>query len=177
MNSSVNSSMGELKSGYDLPLIGLDSGDFDQLHITALSCICISCISAVAVLYMSFNDHKAVGFFQWRQISRFVAYMAFCDCSFNIIHSMDHLHIFITRDHPRPIHLCRLYAFLLIEFVGGQVLMINLVAVNMFVLIHFNKRINFGRFDWKMLLWMFGYPFVANIVAVCTDTLGPNGSL
>ena len=178
MNTTTNDSI-KLRDGYDIPLVGLNTGEFDQLHITALCCIFASCVSAMAVICLSCNEkrHKVVGFFQWRQISRFVVYMAICDCSFNVIHSMDHLHVFITREHPQPRELCQLYAFLLVEFVGAQVLMVNLVAINMFVLIFFNKRINFGRFDWKLLLWMFGYPFVANIVGVCTNSLGPNGSL
>ena len=90
---------------------------------------------------------------------------------------MDHLHVFLTHDHPKPQELCQLYSFLLIEFVGAQVLMVNLGAINMFVLLFFNKRINFGKYDWKLLFWMFGYPFAANVVALSTDTLGPNGTL
>ena len=179
LNSSGNQSMKNFRNGYDLPLLGLGSGFFDQLHITVLSCIALSSTSAIAVLYMSFKrgQHNNVGFFQWREINRFVVYMAICDLSFNIMHSMDHLHVFITREHAKPKELCQLYAFMLIEFIGGQVLMVNLVAVNMFLLIYFNKKIGLGRCDWKLLSWMFGYPFVVNIVALCTDTLGPNSSL
>ena len=178
LNKSINKSI-RLQSGYDLPLVGLATGDFEQLQITGLGCIFLSCISAIAVICMSYSEkeHKVVGFFKWRQISRFVVYMAICDCLFNVIHSMDHFHVLLTRKYPKPKELCELYAFLLVEFVGAQMLMINLVAVNMFVLIYFNKRINFGRCDWKLLLWMFGYPFAANVVGVCTDSLGPNGSL
>ena len=90
---------------------------------------------------------------------------------------MDHTHVFVTQDHVRPTELCQMYGFLLIECLEAQILLVNLVAINMFVLIYFNKKINFGRYDWKLLLWMFIVPTVTNIAALSADTLGPNGAL
>ena len=87
------------------------------------------------------------------------------------------MQVFITEKHPTPKALCQLYGFLQVEFIVAQILMVNVIAVNMFVLIYYDKRMYLGKYDWRLLLWMFGYPFVANIVAVCTDTLGPNGTL
>ena len=165
-------------SGYDLPVIGLKSGNFVQLHLITLCCIFFSFICAITVLIMSYRDNRHLKrFFQWREIDRFVAYIAISDGAFNFFHSMDHIHVFVTKDHVRPKALCQTYAFLLIEFIEAQVLMVNLVAINMFVLIFFEKKINFGRYDWKLLLWMFIVPTVTNVVALSLDTLGPNGAL
>ena len=174
-----NSSVVGLKDGdgYYLPLVGIASGDFNQLHISTLCCIALSFICALTVIIMSFRDNRRIRFFQWREIDRFVTYIALSDGAFNIFHSMDHIHVFATQDHVRPKALCQAYAFLLIEFIEAQVLMVNLGAINMFVLIYFNKKINFGKYDWKLLLWMFIVPTATNVIALSTKTLGPNGAL
>ena len=176
MSPLVNAS--NMLSGYDLPVVGLTSGNFSQLHLIALCCIALSFISALTVLVMSCRDNRHLrGFFEWREIDRFVVYIAICDGSFNICHSMDHIHVFITKDHVRPKALCQTYAFLLVEFIEAQVLMVNLIAINMFVLIYFEKKLDFGRCDWKLLLWMFIVPTTTNVVALSFDRLGPNGAL
>ena len=51
------------------------------------------------------------------------------------------------------------------------------VAVNAFMLIAFDKHLDFGRWDWKLLTWTFGVPFVGATVAGAAGTLGPNGVL
>ena len=179
MNSSSNITLQENlpHNGYHLRLVGLESGDFSQLHIITLCCIFMSLTCAIAVLIMSFRDNKGKRFADWREVDRFVTYIALCDGAFNIFHSMDHIHVFVTQDHIRPKVLCQVYAFLLIEFIEAQVLMVKMVAINMFALIYFNKKLNFGRFDWKLLLWMFIVPTATNIVALANDALGPNGAL
>ena len=164
--------------GYDLPVIGLSDGNFNQLHISTICCLLVSCTCSVSVLIMSYIDNRNLkGFFHWRQIDRIVSYLALSNGSFNIVHSIDHLNVFATQDHVRPKFLCQGYAILMIQFLEAQILMVNLVAINMFVLIYFNKRLDFGRFDWKLLMWMIAVPTTTNVVAISTDTLGSNGAL
>ena len=168
-----------LRSGYDLPIIGLTNGYFDQIHITALCCIIVTVICGIAIIYLSFRDNKEQKrtFFHWRQIERFVVYMAICDTLFGIFHGCDHLHTLITRNYPRPKEMCEFYAFGTIEFVCAQSLLVAIVAINMFVLIWFNKKINLGKYDWKLLAWMFGYPLVLSSFALSQGYLGPGGAL
>ena len=164
--------------GYDLPIIGLSDGHFNQLHISTVCCLLLSCICSVTVLILSYKDNRHLkGFFRWRQIDRFVSYLALSNGSFNIVHSIDHLNVFVTQDHVRPKFLCQVYAILMIQFLEAQILMVNLVAINMFVLVYFNKRLDFGQFDWKLLMWMIAVPTTTNVVALSTDTLGSNGAL
>ena len=87
-----------------------------------------------------------------------MVYIAVCDGLFNVAHSIDDLHMVITRDHVRPKELCEFYGFTLAEFITAQNLMVNIMAVNAFMLIYFQSYLKFGRYDWRLLAWTFGAP-------------------
>ncbi|XP_053383031.1 uncharacterized protein LOC128549702 [Mercenaria mercenaria] len=178
MNNSTDTA-GEiivLKSGYDLPVYGLANGSFYYLHIPALFCLCCSLCCVVITLTLSFKHGNFRTFFSWTKSERLIIYLAICDGGFNIFHSMDHLHYVITKDHVRPKELCELYAFLLAEFVASQNLMVNIVAINAFTIMVFKRNINFGTYDWRLLAWTFGFPFIGATAVAVTGQLGPNGS-
>ncbi|XP_060578863.1 uncharacterized protein LOC132735866 [Ruditapes philippinarum] len=173
-NLSVNT---EMKDGYDLPVTGLASGYFYSLHSLALSCMLCSFVCAVIVLTFSFRAKTCRDFFKgWSKGERFIVYMALIDGSFNVFHSLDHLHHVIAMDHVRPKELCQFYAFVNVVFVNGQNLMVNIVAFNAFMLMYFDKNLDFGKADWKLLTWIIGMPFVGASIAQFTGTLGPTGS-
>lgn len=90
-----------LRDGYDLPVYGLDNGQFYSLHVPALTCILPSLISAILAITLSFRKTPKRAFVDWTKSGRFVVYMAICDGAFNLAHSMDHLHITITKS-PQP---------------------------------------------------------------------------
>ena len=166
------------KDGYSSPIYGLNSGHFTPLHVTALICISISFMTVCAVIYSSFRSQQnGCLFFQWSKSERFVVYMGLCDGLFNLFHFIDHLHILIKRDHVFPKALCTFYNFAIGEFMAAQKLMVNVVAINAFILVYFNKNIEHGKYDWKIHAWIFGCPFVAFLIALAHDTLGPNGTL
>lgn len=165
------------QSGYDLPIYGLDNGDFLSIHVPAIICIFISLISVIYVLVSSFKNENCRLFFSWPKPQRFVVYLAICDGMYNLCHSMDHIHILITRNHVYPKSLCTFYGFMLAEFITSQNLMVNVVCVNAFTLVYFRKNLNFGRYDYRILLWTFGLPFIGAIIAVSLKTMGSNGTL
>lgn len=165
------------KSGYDLPVYGLENGQFYSIHIPAITCIILSFISVVAILVASFRLQSIKTFFSWTKSERFVVYLALCDGLFNVAHSMDHTHIVLTRNHVYPKELCEFYGFMLAEFITAQNLMVNVVALNVFVLIYFKKDLNFGAYDYRLLLYTFGLPCAGGSVAAYFGTLGPNGTL
>jgi len=167
----------KLVNGYDLPVYGLEQNQFLAIHIPALTCIFLSLIAAICVLFFSFKRKSYKTFFSWTKSERFVVYLALCDGLFNISHSMDHLHILITRDHPYPSQLCQFYGFMLAQFITAQNLMVNVVSINAFVLIYYRKNLDFGIYDYRLLLWTFGFPFVAGLLALGLGTMGPNGTL
>ncbi|OWF54513.1 uncharacterized protein LOC110444268 [Mizuhopecten yessoensis] len=159
------------QSGYDLEVY--DNGHFYGIHLSALLCILISFLCAVTVTIASFTKRKT-NFFTWSKSDRFVVYIAICDSLFNIAHSLDHTHVLVTKSHVKPKQLCAFYGFILSEFLSAQIFMINLVAINAFCLMFFNKDIPFGKWDHRLLIWTFGAPLLASIVAVSLNQFGPN---
>ena len=165
------------RDGYDLPVYGLKEGQFLAIHVPALVCITLSLIAVVSVFVFTFKRKNIKTFFTWSKSERFVIYLAICDGSFNVCHLVDHLHILITKDHIQPSHLCSFYGFMLAEFILAQNLMVNVVSINAFLLVFFRKNMNFGKYDYRLLLWTFGLPFLAAIIALSFGTMGPNGTL
>lgn len=162
--------------GYDIPVFGLDNGKFAYLHITALSCISISFTFTMFVFIVSFKSSRNK-FFSKTKSERFVVYMAICDGLFNMAHSCDHLHIFITKDHVRPRGLCVFYAFIIGVFISAQMLMVNIVAINVFSMLFLRRDLSFGKYDWRLLVYTFGIPFIVYLVAAFLGKLGPTGAL
>ena len=165
------------RDGYDLEVYGLANGQFYYIHVTALCFIITSFCCVITVLVLSFTRQSFRNFFTWSKSERFVVYLAICDGLFNAAHSVDHLHMAITRNHVFPKELCKFYGFILAEFVTAQNLMVNIVAVNAFSLMYFQNNLNFGRYDWRLLAWTFGIPCVGSIIAEVYDQFGTNGSL
>ena len=166
-----------LRDGYDLEVYGLANGQFYYIHVTALCFIVTSLCCAIIVMVLSFRRQSFHTFFSWTKSERFVVYLAICDGLFNAAHSVDHLHMVTTRNHVYPKELCKFYGFVLAEFVTAQNLMVNIVAVNAFLLMYFQTNLKFGRYDWRLLSWTFGLPCAGAIVAAFYDQFGTNGSL
>lgn len=177
MNTSELANGSELKSGYDLPVYGLADGSFYSIHIPALCSIISSLVSVLIVFILSFRQKNCRTFFSWTKIERFIIYLAICDGGFNISHTGDHVQYIVTQDHVRPKELCIFYGFILTEFVTAQVLMVNIVAINAFTLMYFKKNLNFGKWDYRLLSYMFGVPFVTGTASLVMDQYGPTGSL
>ncbi|XP_052783007.1 uncharacterized protein LOC128219235 [Mya arenaria] len=55
------------------------------------------------------------------------------------------------------------------------ILMVNVVAINVFAMMFFNINISFGKFDGGLLLWAFGVPFVGALIAAMLNQFGPMG--
>ena len=138
------------RGGSDLPVLGIDSGLFNYIHKPALICLC----SAGAVLMTSFRRKNVRKFFSWNKSERFVIYMAIWDALFNISHSVDHIQVLMTKNHVFLIELCECYSFMMYEFVSAQILMVDVTAFNGFMLMYCRININFGRYDWKLSLYM-----------------------
>lgn len=176
--NNVNNTQQVLRGdGYDIPLYGFDNGTFYTIHIPAIVCIVLSFTCAVTAIVLSFRRNGVRSFFRtWSRSDRFVVYLALCDGLFNIAHFTDHMHIVIVKEMVKPKQLCEFYGFNLVVFITAQYLMVNIIAINAFILIYFDKKLTFGRYDWKLLAWIFGCPFVGAVIAVFLGQLGPNGT-
>ena len=172
-----NSELPVLRDGYDLPVYGLDNGLFYALHVPAVGFIFISLCCVITAITLSFRRQSHRSFFSWTKCDRFVVYLAICDGLFNIVHICDHLQMIFTRDHVYPSELCTFNAFFQIVFISAQNLMVNIVAINIFTVMYFNKQIDFGRCDYKLILWTFGAPFAGAIACAAKGLFGPAGAL
>ncbi|KAH3830719.1 hypothetical protein DPMN_103968 [Dreissena polymorpha] len=173
MNSNFS-----LRDGYDLALYGISDGTFYGIHIPAIICIATSFTCAVLAIMFSFRSKSYKTFFsRWSKKDRIVVYSAICDGLFNIAHFTDHMQILIARSHVYPRGLCEFYAFISAEFITAQILMVNIVAITAFVLVRWDKHINFGTKDCRILLWTFGAPFVGATIAGGLGKFGPTGSV
>ena len=90
---------------------------------------------------------------------------------------IDHIYILVIRRHVKPKELCEFYGFMLVEFIGAQIFMVNIIAINAFLLIYFRKNIEFGKYDHRLLIWTFGMPLIGGAICLGFGALGPNGAL
>ncbi|WAR16440.1 hypothetical protein MAR_031034 [Mya arenaria] len=164
------------KDGYDIPLYGLDTGMFYYIHVTAIVCLTASLICALFTIVSSFWSQKAGEFYtKWSKGNRLVVYMSICDLLLNISLLVNHLQILITKAHSRPKELCAFVGFITTEFMVAQILMVNVVAINVFTTMFCNTNISFGKFDCGILLWSFGVPFIGASIAAILEQFGPMG--
>eukprot|EP00105_Crassostrea_gigas_P042272 XP_019926420.1 PREDICTED: uncharacterized protein LOC109619808 [Crassostrea gigas] len=175
MDNATERTQSVLQDGYDLPVYGLDTGWFLYIHVPALCCIFVSLFCASAVIIASFRSQTRP-FFSWMRSERFVVYLSMCDALFNLTHSMDHLQMVITKDHVYPVELCEFYSYFLALFSSAQFLVTNVAAFKAFGLIYLQKEFGLGKYDWKLLLYTFGIPFMLSACAALLGYYGPTGS-
>ena len=161
------------QSGYDLEVFGLDTGKHFASRLTTLLCSFLSLASVIAILVSSFTNKTS--FSKWNKGGRFIVYLALCDGPFNFCTILDGLQTFVTKNHIYPQELCIFYAMMVIKFVFAQYILVCIIAVNVFMLLYYRKDLDFGVFDWKVIVPTFGIPFIAAIIAASLDALGPNG--
>ncbi|XP_052762212.1 uncharacterized protein LOC128204844 [Mya arenaria] len=176
-NNTTEQSAFMLRDGYDIPVYGLANGKFYYVHIPAIVCIAVSLSCALAAITLSFRRKSYRTFFsKWSKSERLVVYLSTFDALFSVSHLPDHLQIVITKDHVRPRELCTIYGFMLVVFFAAQMLIVNVVAIDAFVMMYFNKKIYFGKYDSGLLVLTFGVPFVGAVVAAVYGQFGPMGS-
>ncbi|WAR14951.1 hypothetical protein MAR_005056 [Mya arenaria] len=175
-NNTTEPDMFLFKSGYEFPVYGLATGMFYYIHIPAIVCLIASVICALATIVLSFKDRKVGEFFtEWSKGERLVVYISTCDGLFSASNLMNHLQVLFTLAHVRPKELCVFYGFVMTLFVVAQILIVNLVAINLFVMMFLSKNISFGKYDSGLLIWAFGVSILGATVAASYEQFGPMG--
>ncbi|WAR16845.1 hypothetical protein MAR_031439 [Mya arenaria] len=173
-NNSMQTPLVMLNDGYDVPLVGLDNGMFYFIQIPAVVCLVMSFICALSTIISSFWSHPAGEFYaRWTRGERLVVYMSICDLLSSISLLVNHLQVLITKMHARPKGLCAFFGVITTEFMLAQILMVNVVAINIFAMMFFNTKISFGKFDSGILVWSFGVPFIGALIAALLEQFGP----
>lgn len=157
----------------ELPVIGVNDYGFDLIHITAIISLAISIlVSACVVLYLLTTGvslkKKTVG-------ERLAIHLATCDLLYSISHMLDHAYMAAVRGHP-PDSVCVPFAYFLAEFILAQAFLISFTAINAFILVVKEKRMNLGTFDWKLLAGAYGIPAIGMTIWAALGWLGPSGA-
>ena len=87
---------------------------------------------------------------------------------------MDHGVMLALRDHP-PDLPCTIMAFFLLSFVSTQLLIILFIATNAFFMVVMERKINVGKYDWKLILVCYGGPISCSSILAAVGFLGPGG--
>lgn len=164
------------KNGYDIPVFGVGYSCFYAIHVTAMCCLILSLISAIAVIFALFNSKNKTSFMKWPKHERFLVYRCICNSVYCGLHMLDHLQIVIAQDHVRPPGLCKLYATILINACMCESSFSLISALNAFLSIAFRKNVDFGQRDWKLLVNVCVIaPFSLALMVSLMDVLGPTG--
>ena len=162
------------QNGYDLPVYGLHTSLFYGLHIPSIICLTVSFMCAITALVVSFRRHRNHSFFNWTPCDRFIVFLAICDGALNLPHCADHLQVAITKEHIYPAELCKFYGFMVAVFASAQNILVGIIAINIFAMMYFHKKLYFGKFDWILLAVVYGIPIAGGITAWYSGYLGPN---
>ena len=165
------------RDGFELPVYGLHTNRFYTLHIPAVVCMAISFICAIVSLVMSFRRHHGQSFFSWTTCDRFIIHEAVFDGPLILPRAADHMQMLITEDHVYPKTLCHFYGFMTASTAVSQHIFVGIIAINIFAMIYFHKKLEFGKYDWVLFLTIYGLPAAGGIAAWILGSIGPNGAM
>ena len=60
-------------------------------------------------------------------------------------------------------------------FASSQNILVGIIAINIFAMMYFHKKLYFGKIDWILLAIVYGVPIAGGIAAWYLDYLGSNG--
>ena len=173
----TNLSQNTPKDGFDIPVYGLHTYRFYTLHISAVVCTVISLICATVSLVISFKRHRGQPFFSWTTCDRFIIHEAVFDGPLILPRAADHMQVLITEDHVHPKTLCQFYGFITASTAASQHIFVGIIAINIFAMMYFRKKLEFGKYDWILFLAIYGIPVAGGIAAWSFGKIGPNGAM
>lgn len=138
--------------------------------------ICLPIFSvAICTMVTSLSFYKnGRHIFKWKIVQRFVVVSCLCDAFFYIGQAAFGIQVVITKKVPEPA-VCAFYAVFLLVFAYAQCRLSIIVALTASVLILTKRRITLGKYDWKMLLFMFPDPVIILTVAALNGGMEFNG--
>ena len=114
-------------------------------------------------------------FWKWSFSERLVIYLAVADLGFSSFHLIDKWYYLLAVSNP-PDGLCSMVGFFFNQFMFSQWIVIMFAAVNACSLVVFNKKLNLGRWDWKLILIAFGTPLIGGTIQLRLGLLGQSGA-
>ena len=120
------------------------------------------------------KNKPGIPFWKWCTGERLVIYLALADLSYSITHTADKFYYVLAEANP-PDLFCSAFGFLFQEFMFVQWIIVLFTAINACSLVVFNRKLNLGKWDWKLLAAAFGLPAVNGMVALSLGLLGQSG--
>ena len=152
------------------------AGSIYKLFQSGYIAICLSIFSVticIMVIILSFYKNGR-HIFKWKIVQRFVCVSCLCDALFYIEQAAFGIQVLITEKVPEPA-VCTFYAVFMLVFAYAQCRLSIIVALTASVLIVTKRHITLGKYDWKMLLFMFLDPIVTLTVAALNGGMDFNG--
>ncbi|KAJ3410994.1 hypothetical protein HDV05_002938 [Chytridiales sp. JEL 0842] len=94
---------------------------------------------------------------------RFPLYLAVLDLLWSLAHSIDHSWMVVTAGANPPPAACSALGATLGLFMMAEIMLVNLLAISMFLTVYMNWSLSYGKGDWILGVLTFGVPitFVA----------------
>ena len=122
----------------------------------------------------SLSSQNRISFWKWNFAERLVVYLATVDFGFSSFHLVDKVY-YLSRVANPPDGLCSMVGFFN-QFMFSQWIVVMCAAVNACSLVVFNRKLDLGRWDWKLIVIAFGIPFVCGVIEVSLGLLGQAGA-
>lgn len=106
---------------------------------------------------------------------RLVFYLTISDTGYCLSHIIDHTWMLVISYHPPDIP-CAIFAFILNLFIFSQSLIVVFTAFNAFMMVVKERKVELGKYDWKLLLYAYGIPFSISLAVAIANHWGPSGA-
>ncbi|KAJ3107565.1 hypothetical protein HDU97_003870 [Phlyctochytrium planicorne] len=105
---------------------------------------------------------------------RFPLYVAIIDFIWTISHAIDHVMMLANKGESPAPAVCKSLGAILAFFLMAQVMLLNIIAVSMFLTVYRGWALSYGKFDWILVVLTFGLPVVYICIGFAVDAFGPD---
>ena len=181
-----------------MPLVGYSGPMFYAINYSAFICIVLSfVVNSAVLLHMFVFDQRRrfenggsvmsssatstyvkqsrASFWSRTRGERLVAYLAIADLCYSIVHSMDKGYYAFMVQNP-PDLFCAVIGAFKTTFVIAQWFVVLFTSISSFSLVVFGKSVKHGRYDWRLLVAVFGVPMVNSIILFFLGLTGQSGT-
>lgn len=177
MASSSSSSSSTAAAAAVAPSTVTESSDVDpdintqpaSIHYVAFISQWVSIPGSVFIIFYIVKHRNII----WRKNPghRFPLYISVADVGFTTTHFIDHVIVLSTGKYP-PHSACQFFAWIFHFMSFSTVMTVMCVSLYCCYTVVYLKRPDLGRYDWKLIAFSFGIPFLFSLVPFTTRSYG-----
>ncbi|KAJ3116682.1 hypothetical protein HDU96_009033 [Phlyctochytrium bullatum] len=154
---------------YPISFVPPSMAEMYALHGVALLAIGASIIGSSMVIFSTIyrSRYGTIG-------ERFPLYVSIIDFLWSISHSVDHILMIVNKGDSPSHGLCVGLGATLALFLMAQVMLLNIIAVSMFLTVYRGWSLSYGKGDWVLWVLTFGVPLAYTIVGLAFGAFGPD---